>query len=193
MIKGFVFSSYKHSEQSVSCLLTLNWSEHFIWRVYLQMWSANNNISLLSHTCEVIPTRVWLHHMLNSRVEYFHIFLIQSILLIFLSSLHNTLLHLNWKPTTLKQLWHNTKSTICAIWQNYLKTFEKLFIMIQTCCSIYVRCSIYNHFLKPLQQNIHILWHQTLTVMKIRRFLLILEHFFEYYSKIEYSPGISIS
>ena len=44
---------------------------------------------------------------------------------------------------------------------NNLETFEKLFSMIQS------RSSIYNHFLKPLHRNIHKLWHQAVTVMKI--------------------------
>ena len=46
LTKGFVFSLHKRSEQSVSCLSTLNWSEHFLWRVYLQICSVNNNILL---------------------------------------------------------------------------------------------------------------------------------------------------
>ena len=33
LTKGFVLSSCRCSKQSVSCLLTLNWSKHFIWWV----------------------------------------------------------------------------------------------------------------------------------------------------------------
>ena len=44
LTKSFVFSSCRCSEQSVSCLLTLNWSEHFIW---WEICSGNNNTSLL--------------------------------------------------------------------------------------------------------------------------------------------------
>ena len=64
-------------------------------------------------------------------------------------------------PVFLKQLWSNTISTLPAIWENNLETFEKLFCMIQS------GCSIYSYFLKPLHWNIHELWHKTLLVMKI--------------------------
>ena len=78
--------------------------------------------------------------------------------------LRNTLLRLNWMPAFLKQPWSNTRSMLCIIWENNLETFEKLFAMIQS------HCSIYSHFLKPLHWNIHELWHEALIVMKIRRF-----------------------
>ena len=45
-------------------------------------------------------------------------------------------------PAFLKQPWSNTRSKFCAIWENNLETFEKLFSMIQS------GCSIYSHFLK---------------------------------------------
>ena len=56
------------------------------------------------------------------------------------------------------------RSTLCAIWENNFEISEKLFSIIQ------VHSSIYIHFLKPLQWNIHELWSQELIVMKIRKF-----------------------
>ena len=50
-------------------------------------------------------------------------------------------------PAFLKQSSTNTRSTFCAIWENNLETFEKLFYMTQS------GCSIYSHFLKPLQYS----------------------------------------
>ena len=61
LFEGFVFASYGCSKQSVSCLLTLNWSEHFIWYGCFQICSGNNNISLLLYACEVI-------HLINKGV-----------------------------------------------------------------------------------------------------------------------------
>ena len=61
----------------------------------------------------------------------------------------------------LEYLWSNTQSMLCAIWENNLETFEKLFSMIQS------RCNIYIYFLKPLYWKIHELWHQALIVMKM--------------------------
>ena len=61
----------------------------------------------------------------------------------------------------LNQPWSNTRSTSNAIWENNLETFEKLFSVIQS------DCSIYSYFLKPLHWNIHVLWHQALIAMKI--------------------------
>ena len=54
LIEGFVFSSCRCSKQSVSRLLTLNWSEHFIRWGYFQIYSGNNNTSSLLYACEVI-------------------------------------------------------------------------------------------------------------------------------------------
>ena len=68
----------------------------------------------------------------------------------------NTLLRLNWMPAFLKQPWSTKRITLCVVWKNNLETFEKLFSMIQS------RCSIYCHFLEPLHWNIHKLWHQAL-------------------------------
>ena len=76
------------------------------------------------------------------------------------SWLRNTLLGLNWLAAFLKQPWSNTRSTLCAIWEDNFEIFEKLFSMIWS------RCSIYSHFLKPLHWNIHELWYQALVVMK---------------------------
>ena len=67
----------------------------------------------------------------------------------------------NWIPAFLKQPWSIKRSTLCAIWENNLETFEKLFSMIQSDCSIYC------HFRKPLHWNIHELWHRAPIVMKI--------------------------
>ena len=64
-------------------------------------------------------------------------------------------------PAFLKQPWSIKRSTLCAIWENNLETFEKLFSMIQS------GCSIYSHFLKSLHWNIHELWHKAPKVMKI--------------------------
>ena len=61
----------------------------------------------------------------------------------------------------LKQRWSDTRSTRCAMWENNLETFEKLFSMIQS------GSSIYSHFLKTLHWDIYELWHQALIVMKI--------------------------
>ena len=49
LTEGFVFSSCKSSKQSVSRLLTLNWSEHLIWWGFFQICSKNN-----LHACEVV-------------------------------------------------------------------------------------------------------------------------------------------
>ena len=73
LTESFVFSSCRCSKQSVSCLLTLNWSEHFIWLGCFQICSGNNNTSLFLYGCDVmhlikkgaISPYVW------SRVEYF--------------------------------------------------------------------------------------------------------------------------
>ena len=63
-------------------------------------------------------------------------------------------------PAFLKHPWSNTRGTLCVIWENNLETFEKLFPIIQS------GCSIYSHFLKPLHWNIHELWHQAIIVIK---------------------------
>ena len=98
---------------------------------------------------------MWFHSMFSSRVEYFQSLKYSP------SSLRNTFLRLNWISVFLKQPWSNTRSTLGVIWENNLENFEKLFSMIQS------RCSIYNHFLKPLHWNIRELWHLALIVMKI--------------------------
>ena len=61
LTESFVFSSCRCSKQSVSRLLTPNWSEHFIWRGFFQIFSGNNNASLLLYTCEVV-------HLINKGV-----------------------------------------------------------------------------------------------------------------------------
>ena len=61
LTEGFVFSSCRCSKQSVSRLLTLNWSEHFIRCGCFQICSENNNTSLLLYACEVI-------HLINKGV-----------------------------------------------------------------------------------------------------------------------------
>ena len=58
-------------------------------------------------------------------------------------------------------LWSIKRSTLCAIWENNLETFEKLFSMIQS------GCSIHSYFLKPLHWNIHELRHKVPKTMKI--------------------------
>ena len=60
LTESFVFSSCRCSKQSVSCLLTLNWSEHFIRWGCFQICSGNNNTSLL-YACQVI-------HLINQGV-----------------------------------------------------------------------------------------------------------------------------
>ena len=52
--ESFVFSSCRRSKQSVSHLLTLNWSEHFIQWGCFQICSGNINTSFLLYACEVI-------------------------------------------------------------------------------------------------------------------------------------------
>ena len=54
--EGFVFASYRCSKQSVSRLLTLNWSEHFIQWGCFQICCGNNNTSL--HLFFLQATRV---------------------------------------------------------------------------------------------------------------------------------------
>ena len=55
-------SSCRCSKHSVSRLLTLNWSEHFIWCGCFQICSGNNNTSsLLLYACKVI-------HLINKGV-----------------------------------------------------------------------------------------------------------------------------
>ena len=61
LTKGFVFSLHRCSKQSVSRLLTLNWSEHFIRWGCFQICGGNNNTSLLLYACEVI-------HLINEGV-----------------------------------------------------------------------------------------------------------------------------
>ena len=53
LTESFVFSWCRCSKQSVS-RLTMNWSEHFIWWGFFQIFSGNNNTSLLLYACEVI-------------------------------------------------------------------------------------------------------------------------------------------
>ena len=52
--ENFVFSLWRCSKQSVSRLLTLNWSEHVVLWVVFQISSGNNNTSLLLYACEAI-------------------------------------------------------------------------------------------------------------------------------------------
>ena len=66
LTEGFVFSSCGCAKQSVSRLLTLNWSEHFIRCGCFQICSGNNNISLLLYACEVI-------HLINKDVTSSHV------------------------------------------------------------------------------------------------------------------------
>ena len=54
LTEGIVFPSCRCSKQSVSRLLTLNWSEHFIRCGCFQICIGNNNTSLLLYACEVI-------------------------------------------------------------------------------------------------------------------------------------------
>ena len=65
LTEGFVLSIYKYLKQSVTPLITLNWSEHFIrWRCF-QICSGNNK-SLLLHACEVI-------HLINKGVTSLYV------------------------------------------------------------------------------------------------------------------------
>ena len=52
LTEGFVFSSCRCSKQSVSRLLTVNWSEQFIRLGYFHICCGNNNTLL--YACEVI-------------------------------------------------------------------------------------------------------------------------------------------
>ena len=60
LTESFVFSSCRCSKQSVSCLLTQNWSEHFIRWVCFQVCTENNN-TLFLFACEII-------HLINKSV-----------------------------------------------------------------------------------------------------------------------------
>ena len=53
LTKSFAFSWCRCSKQSVSCLLTMIWSEHFIRWGFFQICSGNNNTSLLLYACEL--------------------------------------------------------------------------------------------------------------------------------------------
>ena len=64
-LQDFVFSSSRCSKQSVSRLLTLNWSEHFIWCGCFQICSGNNN-TLLLYAFEVI-------HLINKGVTLLYV------------------------------------------------------------------------------------------------------------------------
>ena len=50
--ESFVFSSCRCSKRSVSCLLIMNWSEHFIQWGFFQICSGNINTSLLFYAFE---------------------------------------------------------------------------------------------------------------------------------------------
>ena len=110
LTKGFVFSTYRCSKQSVSRLLILNWSEHFIRWGCFQICSG-----ILLYAWEVI-------HLINKGVT--------------------------------STVWP------CAIRENNLETFEKLFSIIQS------HCSIYSHFAKLLHWIFYECWHQAVVVMK---------------------------
>ena len=66
LTEGFVFSLCRCSKQSVSCLLTLNSSEHFIWCGCFQICSGNDNISLLLYVCEII-------HLINKGITSLYV------------------------------------------------------------------------------------------------------------------------
>ena len=73
LTEAFVFSLYICSKQSLSWFVTLNWSEHFIWWVCFQICSGINNTH---YYCILVKSfiwlsRVWLHCIFRSRVEYF--------------------------------------------------------------------------------------------------------------------------
>ena len=66
LTKGFLFSLCRCPKQSVSRLLSLNCSEHFIWCGCFQICSENNNTSLLLYACEVI-------HLINKDVTSLYV------------------------------------------------------------------------------------------------------------------------
>ena len=90
LTEGFTFSSCRCSKQSVSRLLTVNWTEHFIWWGCFQICSESNNKSLLFYACGII-------HLINNSVISPYIQEYGGILLKFYSSssLCNTLLRLH--------------------------------------------------------------------------------------------------
>ena len=49
-------------------------------------------------------------------------------------------------PTLLKQPWSITSSTLCAIWENNLETFEKLFSMISVSQVAVFTVTSWNHY-----------------------------------------------
>ena len=65
LTKGFVFSLYRCSKQSVSRLLTLNWSKYFIRWGYFQICSGNKSTLLLLYACKII-------HFINKGVISLH-------------------------------------------------------------------------------------------------------------------------
>ena len=115
---------------------------------------CRNNKTLLLYACEVI-------YLINKGVILPYVQEQCEILLKFILRLYYVTHYWAWMAVFLKQPWSNTRSTLCSMWENNLETFEKLFSMIQS------GCSIYSHFLKPLYWNIHELKHQALIVMKI--------------------------
>ena len=72
LTEGSVFSSCRCLKQSVSRLLTLNWSKHFIRCGCFQICSGNNNTLLLC-ACEAfhLINKGVISPYVRSRVEYF--------------------------------------------------------------------------------------------------------------------------
>ena len=125
-------SSRKHSPKNINIHV-------------FQICSRNNKISLLLYACEVIYliTKAEISLYVPEQGE---ILLKFNILCLYYVTHYWARIEL--KSLFLKQPWSNTRSKLCAIWENNLETFEKLFSMIQS------GCSIYSNFLKPLHWNI---------------------------------------
>ena len=110
--KGFIFSSNRCSEQSVSCLLTLNWSQHFIWWDCFQICSGNNN-TLLLYAYEVT-------HLVNKGVTRPYVQEEARVLW--------SLIFFLWLSAFWKHPQSNASSLLCAVWENNLETFKNLFL-----------------------------------------------------------------
>ena len=64
----------------------------------------------------------------------------------------------------------NTRSTVCAIWENNLEAFEQQFSMIQSRCSIYSQITVQDF--KKIPKSPHFLHLTSINwlVLKIRLF-----------------------
>ena len=128
--------------QQHSSLPKWGWRKHSHKNINIPVFQicSRNNKTLLLYACEVI-------YLSNKGVISPYVLEQGGILLNFNILCPYLLTHYCARIEC--QPWSNTRSTLCAKWENNLETFEKLFSMIQS------GWSIYSHFLKPLHWNIH--------------------------------------